>query len=1483
MTKLALPPRYEPLVRLGEGGGGEVWSVRDRQTQQTYALKVLHEHASSHEMSALVREAVALSGLEGLGVPRVIRFGRLPNSSRAFMLRELVEGTSLEELMGHGANYERALDALVRAAERLTVLHRAGLLHGDIKPANIIVAASGAVTLVDLGLAAPWLEGGARPEGLTPRYAAPELFEGKPITVRAEVYALGVILSELIALGETGGMGVDQAQSLTSVATRATSNEASERYPSADEFASALRRSAGLSPHSVQASDRSVYWPIVGIDATSARLLKAVLSIKRGEALRVEGPPSSGKSALLRRLAWSLGIEGHALVWLDESSTLTLATLEAEIDAHGSPERLFVLVDDADALNEALAERLKAAESLCLVTVGGRAIAPDAAVFEVPPLDSHAAQELVRRAIPSLTDRVVKRLYDVAGGRPGELQRLVRLIAREAVAGEEDVERLLGSAKVVEALPEDPLARAVLYLDRGRFNEARAELEDASRLAHDRPVETAVARARLYLGLGEADRALTGLDMVKDAVAQAPPELQQRWSLYFARAKLGVGEYQESLSLLEAISPTDPTTNATALSYRGLALVLTGQHEAGIEVLKQAVQQAQRGKSAQIEGLALQSLAMALQRAERLDEARSTYEEALHAAERASDAGSLAQIQLNLAGMLSVGGNIAAAIEHLEGAVDMGRRSGRSSVERQATLILANTDLYLGRLARARASIEGLEQQQAQLSSVERAQLCGLRAMLCAVNGQTEEALRAYEECSNGYEELGRNVDAAEARLESVLVGSRARNPDVVSLKNQLSRGVALLGDTPEHRSLLLMARARVAALSGDDTQARAKLEEMLRAAKKASQKEWIWRGLEARAELEVADGQTQRAKRDREEALATLEDIGSRLPRDLREVYWNDPRRRQLRAAVEGTPSIAATEHIPFGASLASRAGRATGFSAGKSSTTSLSTLSATPLERRLARILEINSELAGELELERLTARVIDHAVDLLRAERGFLLLLDADHRLSVYTSRSRKGDAEHHDFSRSIAQRVVATREPIVSLSARDDARMSSYASVHQLMLQSVACVPILSPSGQAIGALYLETRLNPGAHFEQELPTLHAFAQQVAIALENARLVSENQRRAAELERTNQELASAQADLKELLGNRTRKLNQARRKLRDARQTLYSHFGYQGLVGTSAVMRRVYELVERVKDTDVPVLVTGESGTGKEVIARAIHQGSARSGKKFLGINCGAVPEQLLESELFGHMKGAFTGADRDRKGLFRECEGGSLLLDEIGETPPKMQATLLRVLQERKVRPVGGTQEVAVDARVIFATNKDLKALVEQRLFREDLYYRIVVVELRLPPLRERVEDIPQLVDHFLGLFAARYQRERRALTRDALRRLAAFSWPGNVRQLEHVLLNAWILSEKSEIDADDLDLPDRAGQETRPRSIAVAPMRKESQRSRQKATISQHRRDERERILQALQACNWNRVKAAELSGIPRRTFYRRMREYGIQ
>jgi serine/threonine-protein kinase PknK len=289
--------------------------------------------------------------------------------------------------------------------------------------------------------------------------------------------------------------------------------------------------------------------------------------------------------------------------------------------------------------------------------------------------------------------------------------------------------------------------------------------------------------------------------------------------------------------------------------------------------------------------------------------------------------------------------------------------------------------------------------------------------------------------------------------------------------------------------------------------------------------------------------------------------------------------------------------------------------------------------------------------------------------------------------------------------------------------------------------------------------------------------------------------------------------------------------------------------------------------------VPVVISGDSGTGKEMVARAIHQGGPRSKKAFVAINCGAIPETLLESELFGHVRGSFTGAERDKKGLFLAAHGGTVFLDEIGDMPLKMQLDLLRVLQEKKVRPVGSERDLDIDVRVLAASNRPLRDLIQRGSFREDLYYRLSVVEMVLPPLRDRADDVPLLVDHFLGLIAARFKSVKKTVTRDAMRSLMAYAWPGNVRHLEHALMNAWVMCDGDTIDVPDLTLEPVASREcAEPRLGAVIP-----------ATAQDRREHEKQRILEALEQTGWNKSKAAQVLDMPRRTLYRRLKAYGIQ
>ncbi|RMG02228.1 MAG: sigma-54-dependent Fis family transcriptional regulator, partial [Acidobacteria bacterium] len=260
----------------------------------------------------------------------------------------------------------------------------------------------------------------------------------------------------------------------------------------------------------------------------------------------------------------------------------------------------------------------------------------------------------------------------------------------------------------------------------------------------------------------------------------------------------------------------------------------------------------------------------------------------------------------------------------------------------------------------------------------------------------------------------------------------------------------------------------------------------------------------------------------------------------------------------------------------------------------------------------------------------------------------------------------------------------------------------------------------------------------------------------------------------------------------------------RENRYLRRELNKRYSFSEIIGTSESLQSVFRLVEKIAATNSTVLIQGESGTGKELIARAIHHNSLRADKPFIAVNCGALPETLLESELFGYVRGAFTDAKSDRKGLFRSAEGGTIFLDEVSEMPPSLQVKLLRALQEHEVTPVGSNIPIKFDARIIAATNKNLEDEVKSGRFREDLFYRLSVIEINLPPLRERKEDIPLLVRHFIKKISKQQGVPEKKIPRDVMLALTAYNWPGNVRELENAIERAFILSQSEQIELECL-------------------------------------------------------------------------------
>jgi Nif-specific regulatory protein len=500
------------------------------------------------------------------------------------------------------------------------------------------------------------------------------------------------------------------------------------------------------------------------------------------------------------------------------------------------------------------------------------------------------------------------------------------------------------------------------------------------------------------------------------------------------------------------------------------------------------------------------------------------------------------------------------------------------------------------------------------------------------------------------------------------------------------------------------------------------------------------------------------------------------------------------------------------------------------------------------------VNRVVNTELDLEKVIGLVTGMVVEATRGERGFFMLKDRQGELQFKHGRNiddKEILTPELKISHGIAREVARSGEPILVEEALDDGRFREFKSVMDLKLRSIVCAPIRAPKGTAgasagdvLGVIYVDHN-SIARHFTKEdLNFVDAIAQRVAIPIKNSKT-----------------LRDTEEQLEELKG-----------KLKSSQDQLETKYKYDKIIGQTEPMQRIYKLLDRIVETHHSVVIHGESGTGKELIARAIHYNGPRKHKPFVAENCAALTDTLLEAELFGHVKGAFTGADKDSKGLFELANGGTLFLDEIGDMSERMQKKLLRVLQEGEVRPVGGKRVMKVDVRIISASNKDLKKLVQERKFREDLYYRLNVITVNLPSLRERREDVPLLVDHFMVKICG---DQVKAMDKDVVRLLVQYDWPGNVRELENEI-NRMVAMSDTKIDASCLSPKIREG--SRPEVAKDDGLGKYYDRPLKEVEFEVMK----DIILKTLERTNWHRTKAAKILKVPTSTLFNKMKKYGI-
>jgi serine/threonine-protein kinase PknK len=1385
----AIPP-WEALERVGEGATSEVWRARHAEHPgQVVALKLARRDAGPLAAlspwairAALAREAMILARVGRRWGPALVDAGA------GFLATEWIGGGPVDPRALEGGVDREQLAAIVAhaAARALEELHAAGVRHGDVKPQNVLraghrptldTADDRGATLIDLGLAA---DVGAQALGGTPRYAAPELRDRGEAGPAADLWALGVVLGEIL------DSRLAEASDPAGVIARDWTPAGAERAEPARWVRALVVNAPGGRPSASWLASRAARW--LGLAADDQEASSRRMDRVRRSYLAARSQDIAPRARVSRAIA------EPARGWLEDA-----IRWEQKLQPSGAG----VAVEDAPFIEPLGPVR----RARWLVTL----IGPSAAAWPLGG-DARGEGEVVERAValaregdPSgwtLADfsasagGTARREWKAwsAGSDDDRMVRVVRELARAAPdpAALEQAENELAGGRASGALA---LALATALARAGETGRAWAALaaiegQEADALR----AELARRRGQTHEAEGAARRALSGNNASTRWAAQAT----------LARLAWDGGDLDEAERRLEgAFGPA-------AAEVRALVAWRRGSHEPALRALDAALAERHEGDVVA-----------------RLEGARGLLE-------------------------LARGGS-AAALRSFGRAVELATRAG--AVLEEATYLTseaaAATDA--GDLTRALASATRAALLWERLGRPDRAARAWLaRAGSLATLGVAHGADEAAEEALARALASRDGQAAAYARWAQVEV----RPPgDEKARTWALEADESLAEGTPEDRA---RSAARLLIWApGAMTDARIAGVDAIAPALSAPAR-WEWWGARAAALLagRRTDGDAGVLG-----ALVALVDapapLGSRGPaldaavRLATERGDGDAARRLEHARQLAARVLREQAPAEYASSLASLPwARIAAVDAGD----------VTFAPAQVAQLEAIVRALSGRDRLRPLLEQVLDTMVLWTGVERGLLLLRAPDGRLVPRAARN----LARHDLtgdqlalSQTIAHRAMDEGDAVVATDAFSTLG-DVHASVHALKLRSVLAVPLIA-RGEALGVVYLDDRVRKGAFGPRELAWVRVVASQAAMAIADARDAVLLRRAARHAER-------ARARLEVALRERDAQLDVTRTQLEIARDGREMRYRYDEIAGRSEPMRALLHLVDRVTASEVPVLVVGESGTGKELIARAMHANGPRGRRAFVSENCASVPETLLESTLFGHVKGAFTGASSTRAGLFDVADGGTLFLDEIGEMSLGMQSKLLRVLQDGEVRAVGGERSRKVDVRVIGATHRDLEAMVAARKFREDLFYRLNVITLHVPPLRDRRDDIPLLVDHLVK----KHGGERAVkVTRAAMAKLVGFPWPGNVRQLENELRRALVLTDGA-IDVAELSPDVVRGGPSAARGAGL------DMRTRVDGL-------ETELVNEAMQKTRGNQTRAAQLLGLSRFGLQKMMKRLKIK
>ncbi|MBN2528503.1 MAG: sigma 54-interacting transcriptional regulator [Deltaproteobacteria bacterium] len=907
------------------------------------------------------------------------------------------------------------------------------------------------------------------------------------------------------------------------------------------------------------------------------------------------------------------------------------------------------------------------------------------------------------------------------------------------------LEMLLACSK--ENLTDKRLALVICYRKSGRYSDALNLVAQILQKGHDeRAILEKAASLRM---MGQTKDAASILESLS---ASTNNFIAASATALLARMKLDSGRINDGLRMVEGVVlPDDIAHESGMLNIQGLLLLTVGDtHRAG-QIFEKGLSVV-KGTSSIEEGRYNSYLGMVAHAEKRWDEAVARYEAAFRLADDAGDSHGAATYVVNWAAALTEQGDYTNALKRYRNGLTRLRMVGRPAELIQTEANYAQLLLRLGDATGAlTVSEKALRDTDEHSAPLVRGYALSVMGESLVATGRFDEAVRILEQAQLAYGNSGQRdrLDYCRLHQADALVHQK-RHEDA-------ARCISLITDSVVLGSYLYaLTRVLLALQDGESLRPVLQaLESRLQQKPSALNLEY-YRALAVAAIALIKEGAFEKSRLYVEGALAQLSEFRKQTPAlHQPPVYPYEIQLNQMRTQSDFSSSIDGAEN---------RDG--------------------SMKQMWMERLFRIAARLNSELKINAQLDIIMDTAIDVTNAERGFLLLQEEDGRFAIRSARNMDSEAlikEERNYSGTIARRAFLLGEPIFTTNAQEDERYRDYRSIASLNLMYIIAVPLLV-KGKAQGTIYLDSTMR-GKFDGERVDLLKMLANQAAIALTNARLVTHVQRSREQIESLNRKLESR-------LATAERELAQTRQDLREMNDTMAAKYSYFGMIGSSQPMRDMFRVLDRIAATDIPVVISGESGTGKELVARAIHQAGSRSEKPFVAENCAAIPSQLLESILFGHVRGAFTGAVKNRSGLFVEAHGGTLFLDEIAELPIEMQSKLLRALQEGEVRPVGQNHSVKVDVRILVASNADLKKRVAEGRFREDLYYRLHVMEVRLPPLRDRGEDVLLLANHFILKHAA---QGRITMTPETMEQLMSYRWPGNVRQLENEIVRASVM------------------------------------------------------------------------------------------